>query len=288
MNEINTTIQLDKLRFSCTSIVDDNFNDAVQRYPNLCFTDHTFNETILTVTTDLSRRYKYSYSVSHAGCTMGQIDFGLYGKSLTDERIRFTVDNSVFYNNTLCLLSNTLENLNLQIKDFTLLEIAIDNYIQNVEQTMRRSLKNKEYEVKLLGRIVRDRNKMLKEIDYWNSGSLNNPFKQRTLYIKNKKETFGLKAYNKKEEIKNNSPHKGYIWNYHHEKNPKAHNLFRTEIEILYDDLHRYQEKHKIITLEDLQNPQFLHSLFIKYFDRLIVIKDSNKQKIDLIPTPAM
>ncbi len=283
---VSATIQLDKLIFSCSSTVDDNFNEAIKYHKSMTFTEQVFGETTLTPAGDLSHRYKYSYTVCHAGNKMGQIDFCLFGQSWADDRIRFSVDNAVFYNNTFHLLPQLLENLFLQVESFTSIEIAIDNYTLSLEQIIRRGLKSKENSVILLRKKVKDRNKLLKEVIYYNCGTLNNPFKYRTLYIKNKKKTFGIKAYNKREEIASVSKHKNYILDYHQQHNPNYHNIFRLEVNLAYEELRRYQKKHGDITLNNLLDKGFLHSLLKEYFDKLLVIRDSKGQKIEFVPNP--
>jgi len=280
MNE-NSTIQLDKLVFSCSSTIKNNFNviDGKEYdFSPKCY----YGETCLTETIDPDNRYKYSYLVDYKDKRMGRVDFCLHSESWTKDRIRFTVDNSAFYNGTLHCLPAVIKDLSLEVANFSKMEIACDNYTQNTEQILRKALKEKENTVKLLGRKVKDRNKVLNEITYYNHGSLNNPFKQRTTYIRNKKNTFGLKTYDKKEEIKTISPHKLYILDYHKQKNPKYRNIYRAEINLYYKEIRRYQKKHNFsITLENLLNTDFLNSMFYEYLDRIIVVKNKNKNALE-------
>ena len=99
-NEIKSTIQPDKTTLSCSSTVSDNFDEALKYQPELSLEKHlTFGNTTLTQTMDISHRYKYSYTVDYKGNQMGQIDFCQFGYSWKD-RIKFAVDNPVFYNDT--------------------------------------------------------------------------------------------------------------------------------------------------------------------------------------------
>ena len=99
-NNVNATILPDKLIFSSTSTVSDNFDEAVKYYPETRYNKQlTFGNTILTQTKDASHRYKYSYTVGYKGNQMGQIDFCQHGFSWKD-RIKFTVNNLVYSNNT--------------------------------------------------------------------------------------------------------------------------------------------------------------------------------------------
>jgi len=311
-HEIKATIQLDKLVMCCQSSVDDNFNDVIRLYPDEAFkTSHTFGATVLTQTIDLSRRYKFSYNVSHAGNLIGKINFCLFGQPHHDDKIWFSVNNQVFYNNTLYFLPLVFSNLNLILHNITRIEIALDCYDFNCEQVLRRSLRNKDNMVKLMGRYI-DRKAPEKRIRFWNYGSLDNPFKVRTTYIKNKrqihyskkkneeeeennpsnqkkdpKSTIELAAYNKSDEINDFSPHKKYILDYHKFYNSKYKNIYREEVRIESEELSRYEKKHKKpIELSDLLNKQFLFDVFKEYMGRIIVIRDSKKQIVELYPTP--
>jgi hypothetical protein len=284
----NATIQLDKLIFSCTSTVSDNFDEAVRYQPEIAFEPKlTFNKTTLSQTLDVSHRYKYSYTVNYDGNQMGQIDFCQHGFSWKD-RIKFTVANPVFYNDTQCYLSNVLNDLNLKIENYTQIDTAIDSYNFNHEQILRRALRDKDNQVKLNGFIVRDRTKTLDEIIYFTKGSLNNPFKVRTILIKDKKETKEICAYDKKEEI--NVSEKGYILDYHKQINPKSKNLYRVEVKMNYKAISYYENEviKKLITLDDLLNKEFLYSMFTNHQDRIILIRDKKKKEIPLHPNPIL
>ena len=287
-NEINATIQLDKLIFSCSSTVNDNFDEAVKYQPEIAFENQlSFDKTTLIQTLDVSHRYKYSYTVNYDGNQMGQIDFCQYGFSWKD-RIKFTTCNHVFYNGTQCYLTNVLNDLNLKIENHTKIDVAIDSYNFNSEQVLRRALRDKDNQVKLNGSITRDRTKTLDEITYFTKGSLNNPFKVRTILIKDKKGTKEICAYDKKEEI--NVSEKGYILDYHKKINPKSKNLYRVEVKTDYKAISYYENEviKKLITLEDLLDEEFLYSMFINHQQRIISIRDKNKKEIPLHPNPIL
>ncbi len=283
---INATIQLDKLVFSCTSTVSDNFDEAVKYQSEIAFENQlTFDKTTLTQTLDASHRYKYSYSVSHDGNPMGQIDFSQFGFSYKDA-IKFTVANPVFYNDTQHYLSNVLNDLNLKINNFSKIDIAIDCYNFNPEQVLRRALKDKENQVMLNKNIIEDRTKTIDKIVYFTKGSLNNPFKIRTILIKDKKKTKEICAYDKKEEI--NVSEKGYILDFHKQINPNLKNLNRIELKLDYNAIGYYEDKviKKLISLDDLLDKEFLYSMFADHRKRIISIRDKKKNEISLYPNP--
>ena len=104
------------------------------------------------------------------------------------------------------------------------------------------------------------------------------------------KTTIEFTSYNKLDEIDNISPHKTYILDYHKENNPNYKNIYREEIRLESEEWKRYVKKRekqgKPFTLTDLLNKEFLYEVFTEYMDRIIVIRDSKNQKIDLFPKP--
>ena len=285
-NEIKATILPDKLTFSCSSTVNDNFDEAVKYYPELSLEKHlTFGNTTLTQTLDMSHRYKYSYMVDYIDNRMGRIDFCQFG-NLWNDRIKFSTDNPVFYNNTQPYLSNVMDDLNLKIENFTNIDVAIDSYNFNSEQVFRRNFRNKENQVRLFHRIIRDRSETLNEILGFHKPSLNNFFKVRSISIKDIKKTKEYFVYDKLEEINNSG--KDYILEFHKMKNQNLKNLYRSEIRLKYDAIKYYENKviKRLITLDDLLDKEFLYSMFLYHLKTTISIKDANRKEIPLCPYP--
>lgn len=282
------TIQLDKLVFCCKSIVEDNFNYAVEHNPEYYFeTEFQFGQTKLIRFQDPDKRFKHSFKVFYNDKHIGCIDFNMYG-ALFNNLIRFSVTNEVFYNNTLQCIPTVLNDLNLEINNFNKIDIAVDCYDYDIEKELRKNLRDKDNHVKLLGDFIKDRNEVIREVTYFNHGSLNNPFKVRTILIKNKKGTFELSAYNKTEEIKQSK--KEYINEYHKKHNSEFSKLCRIEVRLTYDEIHRYIKKHKKpISFEDIMSIEFLYKVFIEYYDRIIEFyknpeNNRKREKISIIP----
>ncbi|WP_163321221.1 hypothetical protein [Dysgonomonas sp. 520] len=284
------TIVLDKLVFSCESTVEDNFNDVVEHDPNYILAhEFNFNNTKLERAQDPSKRYKHSFQVFYKGDLIGVIDFKPVGR-LHSDLIRFTVCNEVFYKDRLKYVPHVLTDLNLQLHNFTRIDIALDCYKFNPEQEIRRNLRKKTNTIKLLGKYIEDRNQVIKEITYYNHGSLNNPYKIRTILIQNKKKTFETECYDKDEEIKESG--KDYILEFHKLQNPQMKNLHRAEVRLKYEEIRRFIKKQKKpLTFDDLFNQQFLYNTFTKYLDRTITIYENQgkkKVKLSLSPIPVI
>jgi len=120
----------------------------------------------------------------------------------------------------------------------------------------------------------------------FNKGSLNNPFKVRSVSIKDKKETKEYFVYDKTEEIEFSE--KDYILEYHKIKNPNLKNIYRGEIRFKYDAIKYYENEviKKLITIDDLLNKEFLYSMFCYHLKTIINIKDADKKEIQLFPCP--
>ena len=282
------TIVVDKLVLTCTSIVEDNFDYIAKNEPIYTRDDFEFNDTKLICTIDPSNRYRYSYKIQYKEFYMGTLDFELY-TGLHNDKIRIKVDNEVFYNNTLQYISNVIQDLNLHINNIQTLDIAVDSYKHDSEQKIRCSMLNKTYQVKMLGKIIKDRNQTLIDRIFFNIGSLNNPYQSRSLVIRGAKRLKELICYDKMKEIDEVSK-KYYIAEFHKSKNPKLKNIYRTEIRFQYEELKRYSKKIKrVITFEDLLNPQFLSDMFFDTLDKIITIYDGSgrkKRKIQLVEKP--
>ncbi len=107
------TIVLDKLEFSCISLVEDNFNHAVKYNPSYYFeNEFTFGKTQLKRTQDPSNRYKHSFKVYYEGKLMGTINFCLYHGTIYD-MLNFSMYNEVFYNDSCYVHIAFLMTLNL-------------------------------------------------------------------------------------------------------------------------------------------------------------------------------
>lgn len=283
-----TTIQLDKLVFCCKSTIEDNFNHAVECNPEYYFeSEFQFSQTKLIRFQDPSKRFKHSFKVLYKDKQIGNIDFLMYG-ALFDNLIRFTVFNEVFYNDSLKYIPDVLKDLNLEINNFNKIDVAVDCYDHNIEHVLRKNIRAKDNTVKLLGKIIKDRDQVLEEITYYHHGSQNNIYLVRSILIKNKKNSFELSCYDKTEEIKQSK--KEYINDYHKLHNSKFKKIYRIEVRLTSEEIRRYIEKHKRpISFNNIINPDFLHTVFTEYLDRIIVIYKNGqskrkREKISLIP----
>ena len=309
-NEIESTIQYDKLTLCCVSTKENNFNHLIMSNPDEEFKySHFFGNVTISKDFDYSRRYKHCYNVRYEDILMGKLKFGLYGQPQHNNKIWFSMHNQVDYKYLLQFLPTVFNSLDLKLNNVTRMEIALDGYYFNFDQHIRKCLQNKDYKVKLFGRYIQDGKKLEERISHWSKGSRYNFFMRRSIYIKNKrkvnyskkkkphaeddentkdsKTTIELCAYNKLEEIENCSPHKTYILDYHKDHNPKYKHIYREEIRLESEELRRFEQKRKKpITLTDLLNKEFLYEVFTEYIDRIIVVRDGKGNKIDLFPKP--
>lgn len=290
-------ILLDKLVFSCVSSVEDNFDYAITNSPNFNFeSEFKFGTTKLKRTQYLKSDYKHTFKVYYGQHLMGVVSFGLIRSNIYDGMVKFAVDNEVFYNRTMKYLQYALNDLNLEINNYTQIDIAADSCKFNAEQIVRRGLKDRD------NRIVaynneRDRYKWFDERVDYNSGTLNNPFASRTVYIKNKPKNASQKlelcCYNKCLEIKHVS-HKEYILDYHahlrKKKKKQIKQLHRCEIRISGRKIYDYEKGKlkRMITLDDLMDKDFLYEMFKCHIDKVLKIYKGKgcKHKLQVYATP--
>jgi len=119
-NEIEATIQPDKLTLCCTSAVENNFNHRIISDPKEVF-KHTFSFGNVTLFQSndykYSKSYKYCYQVLFGKdhTLIGEIKFGLWGQPHHNDKIWFSIHIKNFYNNTYLLLPSIFEELNLKL-----------------------------------------------------------------------------------------------------------------------------------------------------------------------------
>lgn len=253
-----------------------------------------FGNTILRRTQDLRGIYKHSYKVYYQKKYMGFINFGLYRSPILDSLVHFTIDNEVFYNDTLKCLKQTLRDLNLEINNYTQIDIAIDSCKFNAEQFTRRELNNRDNEIVCLKRKI-GRTEWFKEHKGCNSGPPNNLFAARTVHVKNNpkknSQKLELRCYNKFLEIKNISPEKEYILDYNRElRKKKIRSLHRTEVVMGGRKIYDYERNlGRKITLDDLVDKLFLFEMFKSHLDKILKIyrgTGRKRSKQQLYATP--
>ncbi|MFV0470194.1 MAG: hypothetical protein ACK5MK_14880 [Dysgonomonas sp.] len=288
------TIQLDKLIFKCRCLIREEIDSWIYNHQDYMLKKElVFGETMLKKITDSKSPYYHIRKVYYQGnILLGRIDL-VNSKRLPKEKnlIQFTIDNEVFYNNTLKYLPIVLSELNLSVNNITQVEIAIDYHNHDIEKKLVREIFRETNTIKLLGKTVRDREKELKDIKNFGSAG-SKGFNIGTIYIfakKNNKNTkFGLRCYDKYKEIEDSSE-KYYISEFHEKYNTKPERLFRLEIFFHYDELNRYikGKKHSMKAEEFLNrlfDTAFLYDLASEYLDRLIEIHKDSKEKISILP----
>lgn len=294
-DENDGIILLDKLVFSCVSPVEDNFDSAITNNPNFSFgLEFKFGTTKLKRTQYLKSDYKHTFKVYYSKHLMGVVSFGLIRSNIYNGMVKFTVDNEVFCNGTMKYLQCALNDLNLEINNFTQVDIAIDSIKFNAERIVRRSLNDRANRIVVYNN-ERDRDEWFKEKKGYQSGTPNNPFAARTVHIKNEvkrpSQKLELCCYNKYLEIKHVS-HKEYILDYHAHlrKKKQIKQLHRCEVRISGRKIYDYEKSNlkRKITLDDLMDNDFLYKIFKIHVDKVLKIYKGKgcKHKLQLYATP--
>ena len=278
------TIQHDKLIFSCRSTIDDNFTDVIWYSKNdIEKTYFQMSNTSIVRFYNKKSAYKHSYKVYYFDYLIGILELGYKGKY--SKYIKFTVDNPVFYNGTLPFLLFVLSDLYLEMTNISQLDIAIDNYSQNSIKKLYSCIRNEKYQLLLNRKYVKDMDKVINEIVYWNKGSRRNPNQIKSICAKSAKGDKEFTTYDKTKEIETESD-KYNILNYHRLYNPDFVNIYRDEVRLGEDILKRYEKEYGKITLEMLLDKRFLFMLFQKFEQRILAVRDSKDKPVELYPTP--
>ncbi len=187
------------------------------------------------------------------------------------KKVWIDITNPIFYTGgDILLLKMIIVKLDLSFLHVNSIDLCIDKTF-DIYKRIQKNIRNKNLEVIVNGKVV-NKNDYLKEAELKSSGSLLNPYKVKTYYIKQKKarkdKSKGnyLIMYNKKEEIENSSE-KQYILDYY--GNPDC--LHRLEVHICKDKIISYFDNNGIQFDVDLMtNQKFLKEVY-DYFRNSIL-----------------
>lgn len=246
----------------------------------------------------IKRYYKDSYDI-YVDCLIdNQIKEKKFGtlhfnsKLFEDNKYMYiAIENEMLYREEVNSIYYISDCLGLSYSHVCSLDIAIDSNVDfhlyplnfNKHKNVIPIIRNKK---------IKDRNKKIKKYGYNCDGSINEPFKDKTLYIKNEDNSRILlcRMYNKKEEIEEVSK-KYYIID---KLEIKGKNLYRLEMSVnsksLYESLKNISlyDKDKsnpftyreIISEElysNLFNKPYILKLFNVLLNRLIRVNVDNK-----------
>lgn len=187
----------------------------------------------------------------------------------------FGVDeNNIPYNGLhfLPIMANQLE---LNFKSVTSIELAIDSSISVIKKIRDFKHNHQDYDMVLNGKRVKDPNTVLPLYGEYYESTRNGITRKPTLYLHQKDNSFSLKVYDKAREIAVSD--KQYI-----STNKK---LFRTELTVRNEDIKEFCKSLSGVAgleyysdysniLDYLNDDVFLFLLFFKYTKRIIYFID--------------
>ena len=229
--------------------------------------------------------FQIRYQLQGEDVFFGELCFGLHTndpenqtRSNARHKVWIRLQNKTLYSefNFHCL-SYICSQMNLEFHNFTTLDLCLDMRI-NIAKKLRSLIHNKELDVVLNGRRIRDRKADRPEIIYTSTGDLNRD-KYLTLNIKQKKaikdksKGTTLIAYNKAAEISNSSS-KHYI----HEIYGNPKHLYRLEVHLNNDDIKEFCVNAGVdFNLGLVYDQHLLIQLYIKTINNLIRFAYNNK-----------
>lgn len=292
--KLKKTISIDKLKI-CYDITDRTY----QRFQDM-FIDRDFDYTdISSITVDdfdiifkLRKNSEYGFiliDISIMSFDNDIIDLGTLTISESNKYKNmaffefanyslyhvFGVDeNNIPYNGLhfLPIMANQLE---LNFKSVTSIELAIDSSISVIKKIRDFKHNHQDYDMVLNGKRVKDPNTVLPLYGEYYESTRNGITRKPTLYLHQKDNSFSLKVYDKAREIAVSD--KQYI-----STNKK---LFRTELTVRNEDIKEFCKSLSGVAgleyysdysniLDYLNDDVFLFLLFFKYTKRIIYFID--------------
>lgn len=238
-------------------------------YPNI------FNNTELKHISaeGIKSDYKHNYTVIYKGIELGVIQWEKYG--FGNNHAYFKFYNKVLYTSDWLLFKQAFNDLKLTIDYISKIDLAVDTYT-NITHSYFRIISNKNNEIIINGKIIKDRDKLLHSPYFITYGTLNNPIKEHTIYLETIDKSIIMRGYNKSNEISNNSD-KNYIFN------PTQYygDIWRCEVSINAKQLnkHEYDNITPIEFLSKLEDDNFRVHLFKKYLSKLFRYSSKNKKR---------
>ena len=190
--------------------------------------------------------YKYNYRVEHDGMVFGYLYYETY--LLRREKIYLRLVNYILYNEDYWQLLQDFENdCGLKFVHISKVDVALDTTVDTskVVYNMMKSQKSIEWIVN--GHRVINRDITVKKLFWVTSGSLNEPDKNRTLYV-TQTEGLELCCYDKTTEIDEKS-FKYYQtgdWDYEEDDIVEGDIIYRNETRLTRKNIISYLEGHHI------------------------------------------
>lgn len=190
--------------------------------------------------------YKYNYRVEHDGMVFGYLYYETY--LLRREKIYLRLANYTLYNESYWqLLQDFEKDCGLKFVHISKVDIALDTTVDTskVVYNMMKGLKCVEWVVN--GHRVLDRDATIKKLFWTTSGSLNDPDKNRTLYV-TQTEGLELCCYDKTTEIDDKSLkfYQTGDWDYDEDDIIEGDNIYRNEARLTRKNITNYLEGHHI------------------------------------------
>ena len=190
--------------------------------------------------------YKYNYRVEYDGMVFGYLYYETY--LLRREKIYLRLANYTLYNEGYWQLLRDFEtDCGLKFVHISKADIALDTTVDTSKlvYAMMKGFKSIEWVVN--GHRVLDRNATIQKLFWTTSGSLNDPDKNRTLYV-TQTEGLELCCYDKTTEIDDKSLkfYQTGDWDYDEDDIIEGDNIYRNEARLTRKNITNYLEGHHI------------------------------------------
>lgn len=260
LNHIEQEQQADKLPYRQTA------NGAVESYP--------YNGVRIEPQRMFNRsHYKHNFDLHYNGVTVGMLQVETYQYN-ANKYAYLTIYNECLYNRQWLLYKQITERLHLTISHITRLDIARDTTTDPTRKYLR-IVSDPSHEIIINGKLVKDRDKLLRSPYFISTGTLNNPMQQHSIYLQSEDKTLIARGYCKTNEVKQ---HSGKQYQLHDEEGKP---LYRLEVSIGGKQLRKHDEelmqtdetpifaRNETPLLQRIEHPNQLGKLYYQYLQRL-------------------
>lgn len=217
--------------------------------------------------------YKYNFDINFQGVTVGMLQVETYHYN-ANKYAYLTIYNECLYNRQWLLYKQITERLHLTISHITRLDIARDTYTDPTRKYLR-IVCDPTNEIIINGKLVRDRDKLLRSPYFISTGTLNAPLLHHSIYLRSEDKTLIARGYCKTDEVRQHSGKQYQLPDdegktlYRLEVSISGKQLKKQDAELFQTDDPPIFARNETPLLKRIEPPNQLGKLYYQYLHRL-------------------
>lgn len=242
--------------------------------PNSAVESYLYNGVQIEPQRMLDRsHYKYNFDLRFQGITVGILQVETYAYN-ANKYAYLTIYNENLYNRQWLLYKAITERLHLTISHITRLDIARDTYTDPTKKYLK-VVSDPTNEIIINGKLVKDRDKLLRSPYFISTGTLNAPLSQHSIYLQSEDKTLIARGYNKTNEVRLHSgkqyqlPDEEDKTLYRLEVSISGKQLKKQDAELFQTDDPPIFARNETPLLKRIEYPNQLGKLYYQYLFRL-------------------